>query len=426
MKRKQFITFVLTALLSIVGARALAHDIEVANADGVTIYYKWANNQTELSVSYGGSYYTDYSDRYTGNVIIPESATYNGTTYPVTSIGGGAFYKCSGLTSVTIPISVTSIGDDAFMFCSGLTTVTIPNSVTSIGKLAFSDCSGLTSITIPNSVTSIGQLAFSGSSGLTSVTIPNSVTSIGQSAFFDCKGLTSVTIGNSVTSIDKGTFLGCSGLTSVTIPNSVTSIGQYAFQWCSGLTSVTIGNSVTSIDPSAFSNCPNLQNAMVSSSLEKIIADKRIPLFSGTKIKTVTVKNPNGTKKQSNAWYWFDNESPKERAEAAKRAAELARQEAEARKSIDPNSMSWPEPSYDSGWQRFDNESLKKYVSWTNQYRNQISILVTYPYDEVLRAYYIGELDWSYKNYQDAEAAAYFWKVHGLKRTRGVKRKYSH
>ena len=210
------------------------------------------------------------NNKYVGNIIIPESITYSGATYSVTSIGDYAFSSCSGLTSVTIPNSVTSIGYRAFYGCSGLTFVTIPNSVTSIGVRAFEGCSGLTSVTIGNSVTSIGSSAFSGCSGLTSVTIGNSVTSIGYGAFQSCSGLTSVTIPNSVTTIGDSAFSGCSGLTSVTIPNSVTSIGGGAFFGCSGLTSVTIGNSVTSIGIAAFRGCSGLTSVIIPNSVTSI------------------------------------------------------------------------------------------------------------------------------------------------------------
>jgi len=273
------LTFLLPLLLSMASIEATAHDIAVANNYGTTIYYTWTNNRTALSVSYCGNSYYSYSNEYTGTVVIPASVTYNGTAYPVTSIGNYAFYDCTGLTSINIPNSVTSIGGSAFSYCSGLTSVTIGNSVTSIGSSAFSGCSGLTKVNIsdvaawcninfgnsssnplsyahhvysngqeikylviPNSVTSISSYAFSGCSGLTSTTIPNSVTSIGYGAFSNCSGLTSVTIPNSVTSIGYGAFSNCSGLTSVTIPNSVTSIGSYTFQNCSGLTRVNISD----------------------------------------------------------------------------------------------------------------------------------------------------------------------------------------
>ena len=232
--------------IMLLSLQAMAYDFSYTY-QGKTLYYKiLAGSTNTVAVTYYSA--SDVANNHvSGDVVIPSSIEYNGTTYNVTSIGDSAFYYCSGLTSVTIPNGVTSIDSFAFFACSGLTSVTIGNSVTSIGYAAFYACSGLPSVTIPNSVTSIGEYALYSCSGLTSVTIGNSVTSIGQCAFYDCNSLTSVTIPNSVTIIDTATFSYCSNLTSITIGNSVTSIKEDAFYKCYRLASIKC---LASIPPS--------------------------------------------------------------------------------------------------------------------------------------------------------------------------------
>ena len=272
---------ILFFVIMFVSAKVSADDFYVGG-----IYYE------VLSLSGLTCEVTSGSEKYTGDIVIPKTVTYDGQIFTVTSIGRSAFFYCPNLMSVNIPNTVISIGDDAFNKCSGLTSVDIPSSVVSIGDGTFADCQSLTKIGIPNSVTSIGRSAFAGcrsltkidipnsvtsisdgmfsACGFTSVDIPNSVTSIGENAFSGCYSLISINIPNSVTSIGLGAFTACENLASIVIPNSVTSIGEAAFSGCRSLMSVVIPNSVTSIGETAFSGCRSLMSIVIPNSISEI------------------------------------------------------------------------------------------------------------------------------------------------------------
>ena len=133
--------FLLTIILSIVSFNMIHADVT----------WKLSNDGTlTISGTNMPDYYSSYSSKapwLSQKDKIKKVVINNG----VTNIGGGAFYECSNLTSISIPNSVKSIEIRAFWEC-GLTSVTLPNSVTSIEASAFSGCTALTSVTIPNSV----------------------------------------------------------------------------------------------------------------------------------------------------------------------------------------------------------------------------------------------------------------------------------
>ncbi len=207
--------------------------------------------------------------------------------YPVTRIGDGTYYGCSGITRVTIPASVTDIGIAAFQGCSGLSRLTIPEGVIKIDDYAFASCTGLTAIAFPLSLRSIGDNAFNdctyglsvyyagtrtqwinevergynngvlsgnffyGSGMIPEVDGPCTYIIVdggAQLIGYLAEGGTTVEVtlpselgGVPLVSIYDSTFSGFRSMTSVSIPSSVTSIGTNAFVGCFALTDVYFG-----------------------------------------------------------------------------------------------------------------------------------------------------------------------------------------
>ena len=214
--------FTLFALMLVCIGQASAYDFEV---DG--IYYNFDNwGDKEVSVTYN-----DYGF-YSGSIAIPNSVTYSGKTYSVTSIGEYAFYDCSGLNSVTIPNSVDCIYGEAFAG-SGLTSINIPNCVDEIHEKAFAECHDLISATLSNNLTGIDRGLFFNCNKLTSIIIPEGVTRIRGGAFYGCSSLKTITclpiIPPTCTEEDGyNVFLAnCYNTAQVYVPNTGSALARY-------------------------------------------------------------------------------------------------------------------------------------------------------------------------------------------------------
>ena len=170
---------------------------------------------------------------------------------------GGAAYKNTKLTSVTIPPSITAIGPSAFRD-NNLTVVTIPDSVASLGDFAFAGNENLNEVTLsrnllirtnnnafPPSVTfknpsgdEMEKVVYdsiittrkdpSGTTVSRDLFIPPGITSIGFSAFRD-KNITSVSIPALVISLGEYAFSGNKGIMITLSENLLRNTAENAF-----------------------------------------------------------------------------------------------------------------------------------------------------------------------------------------------------
>ena len=237
------------------------------------IYY--AIERNHAAVTYGNSVYQ-------GRIEIPSQVTYDGKTYPVTSIGVSAFDGGSGITYLSIPSSITSIGEYAFINCGSDMEVSV-ESMESWCRVTFGN-----ELSCP---LSCAKEFYLNGSAVRSLVIPDGITSIPNFAFYQCRSITSLTLSNSVYSIGSSAFENCTGLTSVDLSTGLSLISGSAFEGCSAISSITFPGTVTAIAINAFKNCTSL-NTIFSEIQEPFAIDDNV--FSTYSTATLIV--PYGTK----------------------------------------------------------------------------------------------------------------------------------
>jgi hypothetical protein len=121
-------------------------------------------------------------------------------------------------------------------------------------------------------------------------------------------------------------------------------------------------------------------------------------------LKFVSVRSGNKVTRSTNK-AWFKDPTP----------PVVSTPSSSSTPAIDPNSMSWPRPIYESPWDHMSDDEYVKRLYWDEKWQCTIRKSGKY--------YYVPEIG-SYDNYIDAEGASYFMFTYGLTRTRGLYKAY--
>ena len=248
------------ALITATNAHAYSFE-----ADG--IYYRIVSSpansvvvtfQTKYQVSYN-SY--NYKSDYTGDIVIPQTVEYEGTTYTVCGIDDHAFMNSdAGLNSVVMPNTVTYIGSNAFWNDYNLTYIKLSSNLESIGLYGLSTI-GVSSIDIPASLKTVQDCAFQGCNNLREVHISD----IAAWCDIDFKAYDA----NPLTSA-KQLFINDEPATEIVIPEGVKTVKAYAFAGCENMEKLTIASSVTKCEMYAFYDCKALKDLRIEDSPEQL------------------------------------------------------------------------------------------------------------------------------------------------------------
>ena len=171
-----------------------------------------------------GEVYAAGGDFAAETLSIPATVKHNGRQYNVVGINDMAFENYENLIKVTIGDGVTYIGGGAFWGCWYLESITLPKNLKELGEYAFGYCGSLKSIKFPDSLT----------------VIPNNVC--------EYSAVSKVTFGSKVTEIKSYAFMNCLGLKEITLPASLKTLEGYAFYNCYNLGKITNNSKLKKTD----------------------------------------------------------------------------------------------------------------------------------------------------------------------------------
>lgn len=100
-----------------------------------------------------------YNTLCSGDVVIPSSIVYNGTTYTVNELYMSAFDGNTAITSVVVPNTVTKINNYAFYGCSALKSIDFGTGAFDFKNELIEGCTSLTDIYVgyPSGFTVYGK-----------------------------------------------------------------------------------------------------------------------------------------------------------------------------------------------------------------------------------------------------------------------------
>lgn len=268
---RKILFFVFALLVSLMGIQAYADEIDYEDfydfkVDG--IYYDILSEEEKtVEVIDPAPRWGAETGLYCGNLIVPPTVEYDGTTYLVTSFM--SCYYCP-VMMISLPSTIEYVCQSAVSNLSHLVYLQFPDNIESLPGPAC--CEELTVFNIPASVRTIEVGSFQ-SVGLNTLWIPQNVKTIEDFCIIRNESLEYVLFSNEVSNgdvvmstvetIGSHCFSDNPVLQYAMLPNTLISMGEDCFNDCPSLRAVSLPPADLKLS-NCFNGCPSICTIMVN------------------------------------------------------------------------------------------------------------------------------------------------------------------